>query len=270
MTKTAFKKNIQILDTNMEVYTQEKEVISQANQQSTEASDNETDKQFSKEYLVNKLNFTNFQDSTILINFKHKKYDLSISFHARPKPCSGNKLDCIWMEKDGMNEKLHPYRFKSFSVIDGTKLISATPEVSSINDSGICSRKMARYSCKGINVQFIQASSVFYGTLVDFNPVSFCVELKTVPPQTFQWLDKNLKVNIILSNESETLYAGECKILKNTGGHKKRQYVLEPVEHQIQRYQQKDHFQAPFYKKTGNFKSHRYIGVRFFSRRRRE
>jgi len=48
-------------------------------------------------------------------------------------------------------------------------------------------------------------------------------------------------VNIILSNESETLYAGECKILKNTGGHKTRQYVLEPIENQMQRYQQRYH-----------------------------
>jgi hypothetical protein len=236
----------------MEVIVQEKEKIFQANEQSTEASDYKADKQLSKEYLVNKLNFTNFQDGTILINFKHKKYDLSITFHARPKPCSGNKLDCLWVEKDRMNEKLHPYKFNNFFVIDGTKLISATPEVSSMNDSGISfvlpetcyeisSRKVARHLCEGINVQLIQNSSFFNGSLIDFNPVSFCIELKIVPPQTFRWLDKNLNVNIILSNESETLYAGECKIIKTTGGQKTRQYVVEPIKHQIQRYHKRDH-----------------------------
>jgi len=252
MTEKALKKAIQMLDTNMEVTAQEKEEIFQANQHSTEASNNETGKQFSKRYLVNKLNFTNFQDGTILINFKHKEYDLSISFHAKPKPCSGNKLDCLWVEEYGINEKLHSYKLNNFFVIDGTKLLLVTPQVSSMNDEGISftlpetcyeisSRKVARHSCEGINVQFIQNGSFFYGTLIDFNAVSFCVELITVPPQTFQWLGKKLNVNIILSNESETLYAGKCKILKNTGGHKTRQYVLEPVEHQIQRYQQKDH-----------------------------
>jgi len=252
MTERALKKNIQIVDTNTEASSQETEIIFKADQQSTEASNNVTGKQLSKEYLVNKLNFTNFQDSTILINFKHKKYDLSISFHARPKPCSGNKLDCLWVETDEINEKLHSYKFSNFFVIDDTKLLSVTPEVSGINDEGISftlpetcyeisSRKVARHSCEAINVQLIQNSSFFYGTLTDFNPVSFCIELKIVPPQTFQWLNKNLNVNIILSNESETLYAGECKILKNTRGHKTRQYVLEPVECQIQRYKQKDH-----------------------------
>jgi len=252
MTERALKKNIQIVDTNTEASSQETEIIFKADQQSTEASNNVTGKQLSKEYLVNKLNFTNFQDSTILINFKHKKYDLSISFHARPKPCSGNKLDCLWVETDEINEKLHSYKFSNFFVIDDTKLLSVTPEVSGINDEGISftlpetcyeisSRKVARHSCEAINVQLIQNSSFFYGTLTDFNPVSFCIELKIVPPQTFQWLNKNLNVNIILSNESETLYAGECKILKNTRGHKTRQYVLKPVECQIQRYKQKDH-----------------------------
>ena len=252
MTESARKKNVRILDTNMEVIVQEKEKIFQANEQSAEASDYKTDKQLSKEYLVNKLNFTNFQDGTILINFKHKKYDLSISFHARPKPCSGNQLDCLWVETDEINEKLHSYKFNNFFIIDDTKLLSVTPEVASINDEGISfilpetcyeisSRKVARHSCEGISVQFIQNGSFFYGSLIDFNAVSFCVELTTIPPQTFRWLDENLKVNIILSNESETLYAGECKIIKNTGGQKTRQYVVEPIEHQIQRYEQKDH-----------------------------
>ena len=134
MTEKARKINVQILDTNMEVNTQAKEEIFQANQQSAEASNNETGRQLSKEYLVNKLNFTNFQDDTILINFKHKEYDLSISLHARPKPCLGNKLDCLWVEKEGIFEKLHPYKFNNFFVIDGTKLLSVTPEVSNMDD----------------------------------------------------------------------------------------------------------------------------------------
>ncbi len=252
MTKGVHKKNVKTLDTSSKVTMHEKEEIFQVSRQSPEESNNEIEKQLSKEYLVNKLNFTNFQDGTLLINFKHKKYDLSLSFLARPKPCLGNKLDCLWLKKEKVNEKLHSYSFNNFFITDGTKLISVTPQVSSINDTGISfvlpetcyeisSRKVARHSCEGINVQFIQNSSFFYGSLIDFNAVYFGVELTTVPPQTFQWLDNNLKVNIILSNESETLYAGECEILKYTGGHKTRQYVLKPIKHQMQRYHKRNH-----------------------------
>ncbi len=252
MTERPIKKNIQILNTNTDITIQEKEEIFQVNQQAAEASNNKTGKQLNKEYLVNKLNFTNFQDGTILINFKHKKYDLAISFHARPNPCLGNQLDCLWVETDEINEKLHSYKFNNFFVIDGAKLLSVTPEVFSMNDEGISftlpetcyeisSRKVARHSCKGIIVQFIQSSSFFYGSLIDFNAVSFCVELTTVPPQTFRWLDNNLTVNIIFSDKTETLYAGECKISRNTREHKTRKYVLKPIKSQIQRYQHKDH-----------------------------
>lgn len=252
MTERPIKKNIQILNTNTDITIQEKEEIFQVNQQAAEASNNKTGKQLNKEYLVNKLNFTNFQDGTILINFKHKKYDLAISFHARPNPCLGNQLDCLWVETDEINEKLHSYKFNNFFVIDGAKLLSVTPEVFSMNDEGISftlpetcyeisSRKVARHSCKGIIVQFIQSSSFFYGSLIDFNAVSFCVELTTVPPQIFRWLDNNLTVNIIFSDKTETLYAGECKISRNTREHKTRKYVLKPIKSQIQRYQHKDH-----------------------------
>jgi hypothetical protein len=161
-------------------------------------------------------------------------------------------LDCLWVENHEINDKLHSYQFNNFFVIDGAKLLSVTPEVSGISDEGISftlpeacyeisSRKVTRHSCKGITVQFIQSSSFFYGSLIDFNAVSFCVELTTVPPQTFRWLDKNLTVNIIFSDKIETLYAGECRISRNTREQKTRKYVLEPIKSQIQRYQHKDH-----------------------------
>ncbi len=72
MTERPHKKNIQILNTNTDITIQEKEEIFQVNQQAAEASNNKTGKQLNKEYLINKLNFTNFQDGTLLINFKHK------------------------------------------------------------------------------------------------------------------------------------------------------------------------------------------------------
>ena len=73
MTKRAFKKDIKILDANTKITMLEKEEIFQSHQKSIKASDNETDKQLSKEYLVNKLNFTNFQDGTHPYKFQTQK-----------------------------------------------------------------------------------------------------------------------------------------------------------------------------------------------------
>ncbi len=270
MANKAHKNNIQLLDTTTIAAEQEKEKIYKSTKKSTgvseqkkdvtlstppasiEAVEHEIGNEVSREYLVNKLNFTNFQDGTILINFKHTKYNRIITLHAKPKPCLGNHLDCLWVETQGLDEKLRPYKFDNFFVIDGKKLLSVSPEEFSINDEGISfelpetcyeinSRKVTRHSCEGIEVQLIQSSSLFYGSLIDFNAVSFCIKLKTVPPQTFRWLDKSLPANLIFSDRNEVLYAGGCNILRNTRGHKTRKYVIEPLEYHIKRYQNKDH-----------------------------
>ena len=49
----------------------------------------ETGKRISKTQLINKLNFINFQDGTVLINFSHLKYDKTITLRAAPQPCTG-------------------------------------------------------------------------------------------------------------------------------------------------------------------------------------
>jgi hypothetical protein len=43
-------------------------------------------------------------------------------------------------------------------------------------------------------------------------------------------------LNIILSSTVGTLYSGECKILRQSGDSRDRSYILEPVNHQIQRF----------------------------------
>ena len=38
-----------------------------------------------KNHLINKLNYINFQDGAVLINFNHRKYDKSITLKAKPQ-----------------------------------------------------------------------------------------------------------------------------------------------------------------------------------------
>ena len=55
----------------------------------------EKGKKVDKNQLINKLNYINFQDSTILINFKHPKYDKTVSVKATPQPCMEDLVDCL-------------------------------------------------------------------------------------------------------------------------------------------------------------------------------
>jgi hypothetical protein len=79
-------------------------------------TDAEEKKAISQKYLVNKLNYLNFQDGTILINLKHTKYNRVISLNARPKPCLGDQLDCLWTETTEIHQELKSYAFENFLI----------------------------------------------------------------------------------------------------------------------------------------------------------
>jgi hypothetical protein len=232
-----------------------------------------------KKHLINKLNYVNFQDGTILINFKHVKYDQIISLKAKPLPCLGDELECAWAETDKLHKQLAFYKFKNILVPCDQKILLIKPDEISINEKGVSfilpetcyqvdSRKLRRHSCKGIKAQLIQNSALFDGELIDFSTTSFRIEVTAIPPQTFQWIDPESPVNMIFSNEDEMLYSGECRILKQTFDQKTREYVIEPLVHQIRRFKPKEFrstrqelipspniiFRHPFTKKNNNLK----------------
>ncbi len=262
-----------------EVGEQEKKVLSRLVKKREDFGQQGKGKAVGKKLLINKLNYTNFQDKAILINLRHAKYGRRIILHAKPQPCSGDRLDCLWAETDGIKQKLKSYKFESLFIPDGQKLIVAEPELIDINKRGISlnlpdtcyeisSRKRIRHACQGITVQFIQDSMIFSGSLLDFSAISFHIELKSSPPQTFQWINPESTVNIILSDKQEALYSGECRIIRQTWGQKTRQFVLEPLDIKIQRYSRKEFrstrqtvtpapniiFKHPFTQKVTNLK----------------
>jgi hypothetical protein len=205
-----------------------------------------------KTLLINKLNYVNFQDGTLLINFRHRKYQRTTTLLGKPQPCLGDTLECLWTESFAFHRIQHTYDFENFLLADGNKLLMVEPEVVQMDDKGISlhlpdlcyevsSRASTRHLCEGVTVQLIQNSSLFTGKLLDFNASALRVELKTVNPQTFDWITHDNPVNIILSNEREILYSGECNIIRNTSGQQTRTYILEPLRFEIQRFKNKEY-----------------------------
>ncbi len=208
------------------------------------------EKRIRKKYLINALNYINFQDGTISINFKHPKYDSTMSFQAKPQPYLGNTLKCLWI--GSLPQQISKsYEFLNLLVSDGQKLIYVKPELIEIDKTGatfslpsfcysISSRKLQRYPCKDIRVEFIQNGAVFYGSLLDFNPTAFYVKISIKPPQTFNWIDAEAEAYIVFKNEQEVIYSGECRIIRQNFAHKMRIFVLEPVKNQIRRFSPKE------------------------------
>jgi len=236
-------------------------------------------KKVKKKRLINKLNAINFKGGTLLVNLRHVKYNHTISRSARPLPCMGDELACVWAEPVNLCQDLSAYQFLDILVPDGPKQILLKSESVSINEEGLSirlpetsieinRRKAQRYRCKDIQVKLIQNSAEFGGVLLEFCPFSFLIEIHQSPPQTFQWIDPNLSATAIFFDVSQTYFSGTCKILKQSEGTKTRSYVLEPLENQTRRFKPREFrctrqellplpnviFQHPLTKKTENLK----------------
>ncbi|MFC1798578.1 PilZ domain-containing protein [Thermodesulfobacteriota bacterium] len=236
-------------------------------------------KRVSQKHLINALNYINFQDDTILINLKHVKYNQTVAYKIKPLPCIDEGLECTWADSNDQYRDLNSFKFQSILVPDGQRQLLVKSDVFRINENEIylklpeecCEvsfRKTQRYQCDGIKAQLLQNSTIFYGSLIDFSPISFKVEFAATPPQTFQWIDIESDVTLILSDQKEMLYAGECRVLKQSSGVKAKSFVLEPMKQMIRRYKPKEFrstrqelipspniiFRHPFTKKIINLK----------------
>lgn len=54
------------------------------------------ERRVSLKQLINKLNFVNFQNGTVLLNFRHSRFQRPFTLKVRPTPCTGEILECRW------------------------------------------------------------------------------------------------------------------------------------------------------------------------------
>ena len=183
-------------DTGRQISIAEKNDLYEVSRRTPKEKSREEVKPVSKNQLINKLNFINFQDSTLLINLKHRNYHTPLTLLARPQPCLGDKLECSWVKTEKELQALDFYEFQNILIPDGQNLISIEPDLIRMDkkviqlhlpDQGIevSSRTVRRHASKGIKAQLIQNSTIFSGELVDFNACSLKIELKAAPPPNF-------------------------------------------------------------------------------------
>ena len=205
-----------------------------------------------RERLINKLNYLNFQNRTVLLAFEHARYGHELRVEARPQPCQENRLRCTWVDPRAARAISRYYVFSSLFVPDEQKLLQGIGRVTAMDEGGIvielpelCSevhtRRVMRHPCHGIQAQLLRNGSRFEGTLLDFSPLSFRVRVRSSPPQTFGWLTTGIPVTVVLANDREMLFSGDCRIVSMTSGRRTREYVLEPTQTRIQRFEHKQH-----------------------------
>lgn len=205
-------------------------------------------KALDRKRLINRLNYLAFQSRPILLNFNHATYGDRLRVAAKPQSCEANLLRCTWVELRAARALSKYYAFSSICVPDEDKVLQGTGNVVSLDKEGIVieiaatcteidSRRVVRYPCRNVEVQMLSSGSRFDGTLLDFSPLSFRARVTASPPQTFAWLSPTALVTVVLSRGREVLYSGDCRIVSNTGGRTTRDYVLEPTQDRVQRFE---------------------------------
>ncbi|WP_136525303.1 pilus assembly protein PilZ [Geomonas ferrireducens] len=190
-----------------------------------------TGKSVSRSYLVNRLNYINFQNQSILVALRHVAYDESIFLKAMPLPCAGERLDCLWEDVPSLRELLKSYRFDFLLIADGRKYLVVNPEPLTIDDCGFAlmlppacrefqARRIRRHLSDGVSAQIMQNGVLFDGSLVDYTPVSLRISGTWEKPETLRWINTEEPVHLRLFRGETMLYSGvfDVHAMESAGG----------------------------------------------------
>ncbi|BCG47196.1 type IV pilus assembly PilZ [Citrifermentans bremense] len=233
------------------------ELLPSTGSESGEAAENQADsgRSVSKTHLVNRLNYLNFQDQTVLVSLRHEVYDDAISLRARPLPCAGERLDLVWAEIPSLKQLLKTYRFEYLLIADGRKYLVVNSELLSMNEEGLSlllpaacrefqARKIKRHPAREISVQLIQHGVTLDCRLVDFTPVSVRVTGSIGSPEPLMWVNTESPVHLRLLREGEVIYSGNFAIHSRETTGKSCSFVLRQLQSNIQRYRTKKYRNA--------------------------
>ena len=209
------------------------------------------EKEIGRRQLINKLNSLNFRDQTVRVIFEHRDYARTLALKAYPLPCKDARLVCQWAEAFDHDQLIESYRFQCLHVPKDQQLLKVQPEVNAIDEHQIIltlpetcveisTRIIHRHQCAEVSAYLFQNGATYFGSLMDYGAAQFRVNVGTAPPQTFRWIEADLPVTIVFTKGDRTLYSGECRIVRHDRGIQSRQFILEPTQHQMRRFQNRE------------------------------
>ena len=227
-----------------EVKLHEKAILAKSVSPEDNVISKETVRKVSRDFLVNRLNFANFQDGHIRFIFRHRDSDQYSFLSAFPKPCSGIKLECRWVESSNAPFLIKTHNLDCILVPFGEKFIQFIPEDIELETEGCCltlpniahefsRRRVERLNCKDISVRLVQDGNEFSGSLSDFSASSFRVNFFADSQHTFDSIAIDRPVLIHFSSGCHTLFSGECYVIRANSNVNSNSYVLEPINNDV-------------------------------------
>ncbi|MBW2028757.1 MAG: PilZ domain-containing protein [Deltaproteobacteria bacterium] len=203
-----------------------------------------------KEEVINYVNHIHFRDGYLYVLLRHPRYEESILLRAYPKPCSGNKVTCMWDKRDTSGTDVEIYRFLYLVIDDGRSmtlvpatLLEITTDYLKVKISSegcaLGQRQTRRYKCDGITAEVIQNGFHATGKLLDFSPTGFRVRVRPASSCSFHWLNSDVPVSISLKRSEQVIFSGNCRCIRHELGSKQGEIILSPLETEIKRFRKK-------------------------------
>ena len=227
-----------------EVTPEEKAILAKSVSPEGNLISEETVPEVSRDLLVNRLNFVNFQENHIRFIFRHRNSNQYSFILAFPQPCSGIKLKCQWVESSNVTFLIKTHDLTYILVPWGEKFIQFIPKDIEFKNEGCCltlpnighefsRRRVERLHCTGISVRLVQGSNEFSGSLLDYSASSFRVDFSTGPHHDFESIAINRPVIIHFSSGCQTLFSGKCYVIRSNSNFNSHSYVLEPINIEV-------------------------------------
>ncbi len=207
--------------------------------------------QIDLEDLVNTINHIHFTNKNIFVHLLHPKHNQEILVRAYPDSCTDEDLTCYWHHDEISGLKIRQYRFLHLVIQKGPAMIMVPAEPRSISKECLMvrlpqksclvnRRETRRLACTEIAAELIQEGFTARGDLIDFSSSAFRVRLKVARSASFNWMNPEAKVSIRLSREGELLFAGDCRIIRQTAGLVEREMVLAPPCEPLKRFRKRE------------------------------
>ncbi|KKL15829.1 hypothetical protein LCGC14_2501680 [marine sediment metagenome] len=201
--------------------------------------------------LVNTLNHINFKDESIYVNFKNKKYKNTMTLKAKPQPCMGSALECVWDKSVSRTRNFDNYEFLNILVCDDLNLIMSNPSTAWFSKEGVVfglegvgayivrSREMKRYRAVDVKAELFQSGMHYRGTLMDFSSLYFHVEVKLGRNPNLDLINSSDPVYLVLKNSGDTVFSGECRFTRQDAVRGKHKIILKTEKVSFSRYKSK-------------------------------
>jgi hypothetical protein len=203
-------------------------------------------------HVVNTINYCNFQEKAILVIFRHKKYQSTITLEVVPQPCKHETFECAWTCPQTVS-KLRFCEFSNIIIDDEKRFIYCKPAIKKVMDNGfvfsledeyyfeVPSARVTHHPVEGIVAEVAQHGIKFSGTLLQFSGDLFKLQIGPESEISHKFLNLETSVLLTLSRSGRVIYSEECVISECSPGQQSRTFILKPLASNISRLNKKRH-----------------------------